>query len=305
MTAKLLSVKNVTSLLRVAAAASISLPLLLLVDGRVPAQDAQQAPQEQGEKIKAGHPYIEQKDIKTETCLGCHPEMNQGKFIHAAVASGCDSCHQAASDKDTQKTTITLTATGADLCAMCHEATKDPVVHGPVKAGQCLSCHDPHASEFQAHTRADGNALCLACHSPRRTTGDTVTLFKSVSIPAQDFEAIPKIQLDPMMRLGHPWATHPVAEISNPLNPKEKMSCLSCHQPHSSSQQRLVIASVKGKDICDTCHQAFEEQKKAKLEQLNQAQIQQQDRQRQDALNKKQSGSQMAPPRLQTGEKQP
>ena len=205
---------------------------------------------------KAGHPYIEQKDIKTETCLGCHPHEQEGKFVHSALASGCDSCHQATSDKDTQKTTITLSATGGDLCGMCHEATKDPVVHGPVKAGQCLTCHDPHASEFKAQTRADGNALCLACHAPKRTTADTVELFKTVRISSSDFEAAPKIRLDATLRVGHPWANHPVGDFPNPLNPKESMSCLSCHQHHASSQQSLITPSDKGKDLCDTCHQA-------------------------------------------------
>ncbi len=269
MKAKLLSIKNATLLLRITAAASITFPTLLLLPGRILAQDAQQAPQEQGEKIKAGHPYIEQKDIKTETCLGCHPEMNQGKFVHSAVASGCDGCHHAASDKDAQKTTITLTATGAALCALCHEATKDPVVHGPVKAGQCLSCHDPHTSEFKAQTRADNNVLCLACHALRRISGDTVSVFKTVSMSIRDFEAMPKIELDPMQRFGHPSVTHPVAGIRDPLNPKEKMSCLSCHQHHSSTQPKLLIASTKGRNLCDACHKAYEDQKGTKLTDKN------------------------------------
>jgi predicted CXXCH cytochrome family protein len=229
------------------------------------------APQEA--PLKAGHPYIEQNDIKAETCLRCHPHEQEGRFVHSAMVSGCDNCHHVTSEKETQQTTITLAAAGGDLCAMCHEASKDPVVHGPVKAGQCLACHDPHGSEFKAHTRADGNALCLGCHAPQRISGETVTVFKTVSMSRQDFQAIPKIELDATRRVGHPSANHPVADFPNPLNPKEKMSCLSCHKPHSSSQQSLIIPSPKGKDLCDTCHQAFDEQKKGKVGKLNQKQI--------------------------------
>src|SRR5208337_1460828 len=87
------------------------------------------------------HPLIEQKDIKSETCLKCHPEKKQGKFVHSAVAMGCENCH---------------------------EASKDPVQHGPYKNGQCLICHDPHCSEFKAQTRAVVNSLCLACHALRQ-----------------------------------------------------------------------------------------------------------------------------------------
>ncbi len=285
-------------LLKILAGGCLLLVGLAFASELAPAQEAQQT---------AGHPYIEQKDIKTETCLGCHPHEQEGKFVHSAIASGCETCHQATSDKDTQKTTITLTATGGDLCAMCHEATKDPVVHGPVKAGQCLTCHDPHASEFKAQTRADGNALCLACHALRRTTADTVELFKTISISSSDFEATPKVRLDATQRVGHPFANHPVGNFPNPLNPKESMSCLTCHQHHSSTQQSLIIASEKGKDLCDTCHQAFEEQKKARLEKRNRAQIEQQEKNRreQEMVNKKQQGSQMALPRAPIGDAQP
>ncbi len=108
------------------------------------------------------HPFIEQTDIKSETCLTCHPEKKQGKFVHSAIGMGCESCHRATSEKS--KMTITLLVTGGDLCAMCHEAGKDPIQHGPFKAGQCLVCHDPHTGDFKAQTRAPVNTLCLSCH---------------------------------------------------------------------------------------------------------------------------------------------
>lgn len=208
------------------------------------------------------HPFIEQKDIKSETCLTCHPEKKQGKFVHSAVGMGCENCHQTTSEKN--QTTITLVATGSDLCAMCHEASKDPVQHGPYKNGRCLICHDPHSSEFKAETRAAGNSLCLACHAPRSASGDTVTLFGSQKISTADFQAIPKIELDPTLRFGHPWATHPVAQVADPLHEGEKMSCLSCHTPHASAQENLMV-SVKGApNVCFACHQVIDERAAAK-----------------------------------------
>jgi predicted CXXCH cytochrome family protein len=204
------------------------------------------------------HPFIEQIDIKSETCLTCHPEKKQGKFVHSAVGMGCENCHQATSEKN--KTTITLVATGGDLCAMCHEASKDPVQHGPFKNGQCLTCHDPHCSEFKAETRAATNSLCLACHGVQRVQGQTVTLFSTAKISKADFEAIPKIELDPTQRFGHPWVTHPVAQVADPLHTGEKMSCLSCHTPHASAQENLIV-SVKGAaNVCSQCHQIVDEQ---------------------------------------------
>jgi len=208
------------------------------------------------------HPFVEQKDIKSETCLTCHPEKKQGKFVHSAVGMGCENCHQTTSEN--KKTTVTLVATGRDLCALCHEASKDPVQHGPYKNGQCLTCHDPHSSEFKAQTRAEVNSLCLACHGLQQVRGETVTLFGSQKISKADFEAIPKIELDPTLRFGHPWVTHPVAQVADPLHKGEKMSCLSCHTPHASAQENLIV-SVKGAgNVCFACHQVVDEQQATK-----------------------------------------
>jgi predicted CXXCH cytochrome family protein len=202
------------------------------------------------------HPFIEPKDIKPETCLTCHPEKKEGKFVHTAVRMGCENCHQIISERN--KTTVTLFATGGDLCAKCHEAKKAPVLHGPYKNGQCLICHEPHSSQFKAQTRSAGNSLCLECHAPKPATADTVSLFSFQKISKADFEAIPKIELDPTLRFGHPGATHPVAEVADPLHGGERMSCLSCHSPHASMLPTLLISAKGGGDLCDACHQAIE-----------------------------------------------
>jgi len=199
------------------------------------------------------HPIIQAKDIKPETCLTCHPEKKQGQFVHTAVAMGCENCHQVVSEKN--RTTITLVAAGGELCAKCHAARKDPVLHAPYKSGQCLICHDPHSSRFKAQTRAARNSLCLECHGPRPLIGDSVSLFNLQKTSRADFDAIPKIELDPTLRFGHPRPTHPVAETADPLHPGEKMSCLSCHTPHASTLPNLLDMATGGENVCDACHQ--------------------------------------------------
>jgi predicted CXXCH cytochrome family protein len=202
------------------------------------------------------HPFIEQKDIKSETCLTCHPEKKQGKFVHSALGMGCENCHQATSEKD--KTTINLVATGGDLCAMCHEASKDPVLHGPYKSGQCLICHNPHSSEFKAQTRADVNSICLACHGLTPAQGEMANVLDSQKISKAALDAMPKIELDRTLRFGHPWATHPVAQVADPLHTGERMSCLSCHTPHASAQDDLIVAVKGARDVCTACHQVID-----------------------------------------------
>jgi predicted CXXCH cytochrome family protein len=211
------------------------------------------------------HPYyIDPKDIKPQTCLICHPEKKEGKFVHTAVGMGCENCHRITSQKN--NTTITLFATGGSLCAKCHEAKREAVLHGPYKEGQCLICHDPHSSEFKAQTRSAGNSLCLECHAPKPATAGTVSLFSVEEVSKADFEAIPKIKLDPTLRFGHPCDAHPVAEAADPSHDGERMSCLSCHAPHASTLPNLLVLAKGGGDLCHACHQAIDKQKEAKLE---------------------------------------
>jgi predicted CXXCH cytochrome family protein len=218
------------------------------------------------------HPYIEAKDIKPETCLTCHPEKKEGRFVHTAIGMGCENCHQVISEKN--KTTITLSATGGNLCAKCHEAKKAPVLHGPYKNGQCLICHDPHSSDFKAQTRSAGNSLCLECHIPKLATADTVSLFSLQKISKADFEAIPKIELDPTLGFGHPCATHPVAQVADPLHVGGRMSCLSCHTPHASTLSNLLVLAKGGGDVCDVCHRTIDKQKEVRLKNQPQQQPQ-------------------------------
>jgi predicted CXXCH cytochrome family protein len=205
------------------------------------------------------HPIIQPKDIKADTCLTCHPEKKQGEFVHTAVAMGCENCHQVISEKN--RTTITLVAAGGALCAKCHAASKDPVLHAPYKSGQCLICHDPHSSRFRAQTRSARNSLCLECHGPKPPTGDSVSLFNLQRISRTAFDAIPKIELDPTLRFGHPQPAHPVAEAADPLHPGEKMSCLSCHSPHASTLPALINMATGGENVCDVCHRVSIDQR--------------------------------------------
>jgi len=189
------------------------------------------------------HPYLEAKDRKTETCLKCHPTKNQGKFVHTAVEMGCESCHQAASADD--KTTITLRATGGALCSKCHEINKDPVLHGPYKAGQCLICHNPHAGAYPAQTRAAISTLCLGCHMlnqpDARVNAETkiVSLLDGRTYDLASWESAPKISAGHFQNKMPRSTTAPVAvRESGKLNAES--TCLACHDPHASQSKHLL-----------------------------------------------------------------
>jgi predicted CXXCH cytochrome family protein len=191
----------------------------------------------------AEHPYVESKDLKTETCLTCHPAKNQGKFVHTAIAMGCENCHVAAS-KDNQ-TSITLRATGGNLCAKCHVINTEAVQHGPYKAGQCLICHDPHTGDYPAQTRAAVSTLCLGCHMLNQPDAKVNFLTKIVTLLDWRVYDLALWQSAPKINDRH--GKNQISPGSCDVN-KDKGSekhdaepnCLTCHDPHASKSQHLL-----------------------------------------------------------------
>jgi predicted CXXCH cytochrome family protein len=204
------------------------------------------------------HPFIEKSDIRPETCLTCHPEKKGAKFVHTALGMGCTNCHQVTSENN--KTTITLRAMGGDLCAICHAAKKGPVLHGPYKAGQCLVCHDPHTGDYPGQTRAEISTLCLSCHGTGQSNvkvdqeTQLVTLLGSQTVSLRDYRQAPKLELDRGGTSGHPIMGHPLTG-KDPRNKDATLSCLSCHDPHSSALPNLMPPSAKSlTNLCAECH---------------------------------------------------
>src|SRR6266542_1433161 len=55
------------------------------------------------------------------------------------------------------------------VCLECHgdfeERLKKAFVHTPVKARNCVGCHNPHTSEHGKLLAAEPGAICASCHS--------------------------------------------------------------------------------------------------------------------------------------------
>ncbi|MFC1733804.1 cytochrome c3 family protein [candidate division KSB1 bacterium] len=78
-------------------------------------------------------PYLE------KYCASCHDQSYMGQFLE----------------------------TMPGLCYQCHENFGDlyKVMHGPVDAGFCSECHNPHMSKNESLLLRTGQELCLYCHS--------------------------------------------------------------------------------------------------------------------------------------------
>ncbi len=77
---------------------------------------------------------------------------------HVPVAKGeCRACHAGQGRRKGR--------TEAETCRGCHRvADALAFLHGPVGAGQCLFCHDPHGSIQPALGRHDAREGCRLCH---------------------------------------------------------------------------------------------------------------------------------------------
>jgi len=93
-----------------------------------------------------------------------------------------------------------------------------------------------------------------------------VTIFGGkVKLPDDYFSKV--IVLPIRYGLGHPVTGHPVSDLMDPKDVTKVMtplSCMSCHQPHSSAQADLLINDAQNNmAFCDTCHKSRFEMKKS------------------------------------------
>ncbi len=158
-----------------------------------------------------------------KTCYDCHQaqkkEYSSSKIIHKPVSEeNCEACHK----RHGFSQQLILKDDTSELCYGCHSDLKEKFSSGskhfPLEKGLCWDCHDPHASNKPGLIRkgpegADDPGGCLICHK---------------SDLAQSFGASTK---------------HP---------PFEKLECLTCHQPHNSAIDGLLIS--ESSILCYTCH---------------------------------------------------
>lgn len=204
-------------------------------------------------------------------CKVCHPEMEKGGggggIFSAKTADyeqawkSCKTCH---SDPAKVAATAVVMREGAWL-------------HGPVAAGDCRACHEPHQSPFPHLMRAERSEAacrkchdtlapragpmadldCSACHDPHMGSGSAAMFLRGAGE-----DVCGKCHV--LNRADRPWLHGPVATGA----------CALCHDAHgregSEKNVRRPIAPVCGKcheqaalsevhradpRECDVCHE--------------------------------------------------
>jgi len=214
---------------------------------------------------KEGKVVLTQASIRA-LCVTCHDEkakqIQSAKVQHPGSTGDCTDCHS----PHASKYPALPKTDPVNICLGCHtdqaEQGKKRYVHRPAFETGCGTCHEPHGNDNEKLLRVkDVNTLCLECHGPeapspvRIEEQHLVAIFDGkVRIPEDALNRVPILPL--RYNLGHPTKGHPVANAYNTkTNTKADLTCLTCHQPHSSAKPDLLVNDQEANmAFCKTCH---------------------------------------------------
>ncbi len=204
------------------------------------------------------HPVQLASDTSSSTCLNCHSDLTKRKYVHTAVGMGCAVCHSIQNNGNV--TQVTMVSPPDQLCFTCHTKSSDPVQHQPYSEGACLVCHSPHASDFPDQTLASHQEICMGCHVyglPKvNRKKKTVTVPWGATMTWKQVPRLYYIGLNKARTANHPVEGHPVTGPNTLLGKSApEITCLSCHQAHTSTQPNLRPAKFGNQtDLCVSCH---------------------------------------------------
>jgi predicted CXXCH cytochrome family protein len=192
----------------------------------------------------AGHEGFVPGMLKEDTpglCAQCHPtvvQRAQSEGAHpVARDEECSVCH----DPHVGEVDGLLTESMQATCENCHDTQSAPYKdkHLEVEGvtGACTGCHDPHGSDKKGLLLAVSHAPyedgdCQVCHGDdQKLTAVGAALCTSCHGELADAENF----------------AYPHAAVT------QGDQCLSCHSPHASRVQKLLVRDST-KKTCLSCH---------------------------------------------------
>jgi DmsE family decaheme c-type cytochrome len=150
------------------------------------------------------------------------------------------------------------------VCLSCHDNFKDALkrqfVHTPVKAGQCVGCHDPHTSAHGKLLEEEPNGICVKCHQrivPSKAASTHKVVQEGNCVKCHDpHGAATKNNLlkggNALCFDCHKEMGTRLSKIKFKHSPVEK-GCTTCHDPHASTKSdHLLKDTTVG--LCVGCH---------------------------------------------------
>ena len=185
----------------------------------------------QASSVQAPGGYVGQA-----TCLTCHDTQDYAGTKHGlttnlrtpASTHGCESCH------------------GPGKAHVDGEGDASKIVNlaklPPQQASEtCVTCHDRKTHALWAGSQHDQrNVSCLTCHSVHEPKGPSqLKAVNELTLCATCHKTIVNKQL-------HRFNHMPVRE--------GKMQCSSCHNPHGSTNTKLLKVGTTVDESCTSCH---------------------------------------------------
>jgi len=209
------------------------------------------------------------------SCLTCHtPHASASKGllrrkVHAPMADGggCDTCHVT---EGPGAKTFALAEKVPELCVTCHDDPRsvpasggaEAKVHPPVAAGECLTCHNPHASDQDRLLKAPQTELCGTCHAEAKAAREAkaphapaAAACTSCHAPHSGPANLLKAQAPALCETCHEDVKQQAAR-KHPHPPAAEGECLTCHDPHGSDIKGSL--KVAAPELCLTCHDDLE-----------------------------------------------
>lgn len=93
---------------------------------------------------------------------------------------------------------------------------------------------------------------CNFCHLTTPQVGDEIRFSRSISYLCLDCHTVPRDN-------SHPIGVLPSMDIPTGflLDWAGKLTCATCHDPHSSADNQYLRIEARGRDFCVMCHQNF------------------------------------------------
>ncbi len=193
-------------------------------------------------------------------------------YVHSGkqMDAQCTACH---GESNGRLNPTKLNPVSTCTTSGCHAAKiQHRFVHGPVGAGTCIYCHDPHGSFYSDFLSRQGSELCTVCHEDTNTFSD----HSDVHSPVADGSCTEchdphgsetRFQLKAKTIGDLCFHCHAKDEYQigkSVHDPVLESQCTLCHNPHASNNENLLIRA--GNDLCAGCHEDIGDQlKKAEV----------------------------------------
>ncbi len=202
--------------------------------------------------------YLQPADLKKGKTA---PKGLKRFYVHGNPAAlNCKECHKLRRGKYNFKRIVPARST---CTTGCHtDMGKSAHVHGPVGAGVCISCHNPHGSYNKMAMARTGQDLCVVCHQAKIEEFSDSVIHEPVKEGCvschNPHESAMRFQLRgngaSVSSLCFNCHESEIFTKSHRHGPVGAGDCIACHTPHAGKHKNLLIASPEKGEVCFQCH---------------------------------------------------